>query len=225
MKMLLTSGGIRNDSIHNALLNLLDKPIAECNALYIPTALYGHPMIGLRMIYNVITGKTGPSMMDLGWKSVGMLELTTLPSLNKERWEPLVKDADVLLVEGGDAVYLAHWMKESGLAKMLPTLDIVYVGLSAGSMVLTPRIGKQFVTWPASGAADETLGLVNFSIFPHLDYPGWETNTLAAAEKWFANMDVPAYAIDDDTAIKLVDGDIELISEGNWKYFPKAEKK
>lgn len=223
MKMLLTSGGINNDSIHNALLDLLEKPIAECSALYVPTALHGHPMIGPKTIYSIITGKLGMPMAELGWESVGMLELTALPSMNKELWDPLVRETDVLLVEGGDAMYLSHWMKESGLAEMLPELSIVYVGLSAGSMVVTPRIGEQFVNWPEPRSNDETLGLVGFSIFPHLEYPGWETNTMASAEKWFANIDGSAYAIDDDTAIKVVDGEIEVISEGKWKHLTKEE--
>ena len=43
MKFLLTSGGISNDSIRNALVDLLGKPIAKCNALYIPTVFHANP--------------------------------------------------------------------------------------------------------------------------------------------------------------------------------------
>ena len=81
-------------------------------------------------------------MSDLGWKSVGVLELTALPSIGEERWVPWVREADVLLVDGGDATYLCHWMRQSGLADLLPSLpETVWVGVSAGSMVMTPRIG------------------------------------------------------------------------------------
>lgn len=219
MKYLLTSGGIRNRSIHNALVNLLSKPMEECNALFIPTATYAHPYAGPNAVYRSLTGED--SMASLGWKSVGILELTTLPLLGCDRWVPLLKEADVLLVDGGDACYLAHWIEESGLVDMLPSLDAVWVGVSAGSMVMTPRIGREFVTWPDEGAEDETLGVVDFAIFPHLEYPGWSTNTMASAEKWFANLDCPAYAIDDDTAIQVVDGEVEVISEGLWRCFTR----
>lgn len=217
MKYLLTSGGIRNDSIRQALVSLLGKPIEECNALLIPTATYAHPYAGPKAVYRTLTGSD--SMVALGWKSVGVLELTTLPSLSRDRWVPWVEAADVLLVDGGDAVYLAHWMRESGLVDMLPSLDAVWVGVSAGSMVLTPRIGPEFVTWPQSGGNDETLGVVDFAIFPHLEYPGWSTNTMASAERWFESMAAPAYALDDDSAITVVDGKVEVVSEGLWRRF------
>jgi dipeptidase E len=218
MKLLLTSAGIKNPSIQDALVELLGKPIADCDALCIPTALYGHPYAGPRQAWKCISGnEPGTPTVGLGWKSVGVLELTALPSLDDDRWVPLVRETDVLLVEGGDAAYLCHWMRESGLLDLLPELpDTVWVGVSGGSMVMTPRIGEEFVTWQ-SPAGDRTLGVVDFSIFPHLDNPDLPDNTMAAAEKWAAGLGNPAYAIDDETAIKVVDGTVELISEGNWK--------
>ena len=158
-------------------------------------------------------------MCELDWKSLGVLELTALPSIGKERWIPWVREADVLLVNGGDAMYLCHWMRQSGLADLLPSLDqIVWVGLSAGSMVMTPRVGEEFVaSKPSITGDDKTLGLVDFSIFPHLDHPDMPGNTMAAAERWAAAIAGPAYAIDDQTAIKVVDGIVEVVSEGHWK--------
>jgi dipeptidase E len=158
-------------------------------------------------------------MCELGWKSLGVLELTALPSIDKARWVPWVQETDVLLVNGGEATYLCHWMRQSGLADLLPSLRAVYVGFSAGSMVLTPRIGADFVEWQSSTRGDETLGLVDFSIYPHLDHPMLPHNTMANAERWATGMSVPAYAIDDETAIKVVDGTVEVISEGHWKLF------
>ena len=160
-------------------------------------------------------------MTELGWKSLGVLELTALPSIDKERWVGWVREADVLLVNGGDAVYLGHWMRQSGLADLLPSLDkTVWVGLSAGSMVMTPRVGEEFVeSRPSITGDDITLGIVDFSIFPHVDSPGLPENTMAAAEKWAASIGCPAYAIDDQTAIKVVNGVVEVISEGHWKRF------
>lgn len=221
MKLLLTSGGIRNASIRRALLDLLGKPPAECHALAIPTAAYGHPQAGPDKVYGFITGRSGTAMCDLGWKSVGVLELTALPSLPEERWVSWVRGADVFLADGGDAVYLAYWMRQSGLANLLSSLpEKVWVGLSAGSMVMTPRIGDAFVAMrPALTGDDRTLGVVDFSIFPHLDYPGFAGNTLAEAEKWAADIGGPAYAIDDQTALKVQHGTVEVISEGKWRRF------
>lgn len=220
MKFLLTSGGIKNKSIHDALVDMLGKPIADSNALCIPTAMYGHPWVGPGIkAWQFISGKSEDHMVDLGWKSVGVLELTALPSIDVDRWVPVVRETDVLLVAGGDALYLCHWMRQSGLADLLPSLQAVYVGLSAGSMVMAPNIGEFFVGWTPPGGGDETLRLVDFSIFPHLDHEMLPYNTMAAAERWAAGMQGPAYAIDDQTAIKVIDGAVEVVSEGHWKLF------
>jgi dipeptidase E len=218
MKLLLTSGGIKNTSIRNALLDLLGKPISDSSALCIPTAEYGHPWCTPASAWRFIAGQTEAPMCDLGWKSVGVLELTALPSIGVERWVPWVREADVLLVDGGDAMYLCHWMRQSGLADLLPSLpEMVWVGVSAGSMVMTPRIGDYFVNWKSPTGGDETLGLVDFSIFPHLDHELMPHNTMADAERWAATISGPAYAIDDETALKVVDGVAEVVSEGHWK--------
>ena len=156
-------------------------------------------------------------MVELGWKSVGVLELTALPSIDEERWVPLVRETDVLLVGGGDALYLCHWMRQSGLADLLPSLEAVWVGLSAGSMVMTPRIGEDFVGWKPPTGGDETLGIVDFSICPHVNGEGKQGNTMAEAESWAAGIEGPAYAVDDETAFKVVDGEVEVVSEGHWK--------
>ncbi len=223
MKLLLTSAGIKNASIHDALLELLPRPVAECNALCVPTAGYGHPLGSPAGAWRFVTGKASTPMCELGWKSMGLLELTALPSISKERWTGWVRQADVLLVNGGDALYLCHWMRQSGLADLLASLtDMVWVGLSAGSMVMTPRIGDDFVeTKPPITGDDLGLGVVDFSIFPHLDYPDFPENTMACAEKWAARLGCPAYAIDDETAIMVAGGSVEVISEGHWKFFPR----
>jgi len=159
-------------------------------------------------------------MCELGWQSLGVLELTALPSIGKERWVPWVREADVLLVNGGDALYLCHWMRQSGLADLLPSLpETTWVGLSAGSMVMTPRIGEFFVNWTPPTGGDETLGLVDFAIYPHLDHPELPENTMANAERWATDIPGSAYAIDDQTAIKVTDGAVEVVSEGHWKLF------
>ena len=221
MRLLLTSAGIRNSTIYHALVDLLGKSIAESNALCIPTASYGHPSVSPVQTWRFISGQEPRApMVELGWKSLGVLELTALPSIDQERWVKWVRKADVLLVNGGDPLYLCYWMQQSGLADLMPSLgETVWVGLSAGSMVMTPRIGEDFVHWMPPTGGDETLGVVDFSIFPHLDNPALPENTMADAERWAAGMSVPAYAIDDETAIKVVDDTVEVISEGHWKLF------
>ena len=222
MKLLLASAGIKNKSIHDALVQMLGKPIADCTALAIPTAGYGHPMVTPAHAYRFIAGlEPRTPMVELGWKSVGVLELTALPSIERERWLGWVREADALLANGGDPLYLAYWMRQSGLADLIPSLpQMVWAGISGGSLVMTPRIGADFVHWQPRGGGDEALGLVDFAIFPHLDNPDLPENTMADAERWAASVDIPCYAIDDETAIKVVDGSVEVISEGSWKLFP-----
>ena len=222
MRLLLTSAGVKNLSIRNALVDLLGKPIADASALCIPTAAYGHPNVGPGVgPWKFISGTSELPMVDLGWKSVGVLELTALPSIDQERWVPLVRQTDVLLVAGGDALYLCHWMRQSGLADIFPSLrETVWVGLSAGSMVMTPRIGPEFVQWTPPTGDDSTLGVVDFSICPHLAPDGRPGNSMAEAEEWAAGISGPAYAIDDETAIAVVDGTVRVVSEGEWRYFP-----
>ena len=220
MKLLLTSAGIKNASIHAALLDLLGRPISECDALCIPTASYANPG-GPYRAWDFISGREPRCpMCELGWKSLGVLELTALPSIPEDRWAPVVRETDVLLVNGGDPLYLVHWLRQSGVADLLPSLDdTVWVGLSAGSMALTPRTGEEFVGWRPPGGGDDALGLVDFCIYPHLDHPDLPDNTMANAETWAAALTGPAYAIDDETAFAVVDGTTDVISEGNWRLF------
>jgi len=218
MKLLLTSAGIQNERIKNTLIEMLGKPISESTALCIPTAIYAIPD-GPRHAWEFLSGQATTPMCELGWKSMGVLELTALPSIDKDLWVTMVKEIDVILVNGGDPLYLNYWMKQSGLANLLPTIKAVYVGLSAGSMIMAPRIGNDFVGWSQSDMTDDTLNIVDFALFPHLDHYMLPDNKMENAVKWAKTMDCDCYVIDDQTAIKVEDGVIEVISEGNWKYF------
>ena len=242
MKLLLTSAGIKNTSIHNALVDLLGKPIAESSALVIPTAIYPFPG-GAYMAGRMIRGEVASPLAGLGWKSLGVLELTALPSIDGDAWIPTVQEADALLVWGGDPLFLSYWMRQSGLADVLPSLrrESVYVGVSAGSMAATATFSETYPDPPRGsgerlasedivfatpqGDISRTLvtaqgvGLVDFAIIPHLDHEHHLDASLANAEKWAARNPAPTYAIDDETAIKVVDGAVEVISEGHWKLF------
>jgi dipeptidase E len=222
LRFLLTSSGISNTSIHDTLVDLLGKPIADSTALCIPTGVQPFPG-GPSHVYQFISGSTRSPMCGLGWKSLGVLELTALPSIKEEHWIPAVQEADALLVWGGSPLYLCYWMRQSGLAELLPSLraETVYVGTSGGAMVATPDFGGETYdeSDPLTGS-DRALGLVDFSVFPHLDREdGLPATPLAEIEAWAAGLSVPAYAIDDQTAIKSVDGTAEIVSEGHWKLF------
>jgi dipeptidase E len=92
-------------------------------------------------------------------------------------------------------------------------------------MVMTPRVGEEFVeSKPPITGNDNALGVVEFSIFPHLDHPDLPENSMAYAQRWAASIGNPAYAIDDQTAIKVVDGAVEVVSEGHWRYFAPWDK-
>lgn len=218
MQLLLTSGGVTNPSIRAVLDWMLPRPVAECRALVVPTAQWGHPLCGPASVRGLVAAGPGfEHLTGLGWAALGVLELTALATTGADRWVPWVRGADVLLVDGGDATYLAHWLRESGLVDLLDTLpDLVWVGVSAGSMVMAPRIGEMFVEW-AGAPDDRTLGLVDFAIFPHLN--AFASNTPEAAERWAAGIGGPAYAIDEQTAIAVVGGRVEVVSEGDWTRF------
>lgn len=226
MKHLLTSGGISNASIENALVDMLGKPIAEARALIIATGIYPFPGGGV-MARDAITGAASSPLAGLGWKSLGVLELTALRTLRDEVWVPEVQESDALLVWGGDVLYLVHWMRESGLADLMSTLkDSVYVGVSAGSIAVTPyncdaEFDQAFVPEGSDMGrdAERALGLVDVTLYPHLGHPDMPDTTLENIGHWAERIPVPVYAIDDDTALRIEDGRIDVISEGTWKLF------
>jgi dipeptidase E len=246
MRALLTSSGITNGSIQDALVDLLGKPIAESDALFIPTAIYPFPG-GPGMAYRAIRGQGPSPLAELGWKSLGVLELTALPNIEQEAWVPTVRDADALLVWGGDPLFLADWMRRSGLTALLPRLrsEAVYVGVSAGSIVTAATFVETYVEPPRGndgplksedvvfatpqGDVDRILvtgqgaGLVDFAVIPHFEHPDHPDASRANAEEWAARIPVPTYAIDDETAVSVVDGIARVVSEGQWELFRSAE--
>jgi dipeptidase E len=240
MKLLLTSSGVTNASIRDALVRLLGKPVEESAALVVPTAI--HPFAsGPEMAARLVRGEVATPMTDLGWASVGLLELTALPSIDRDVWLPGIEAADALLVWGGDPVYLSHWLRESGLADVLPSLDrLVYVGTSAGAIATAATFGETYLgplrhTAPALTSEEVTFGdmrltfvtaagagFVDFALIPHLDHPEHSEASMANARTWAAKVPVPTYAIDDATAITVVDGVVEVVSEGTWRLFEPA---
>ncbi|HEY0254995.1 MAG TPA: hypothetical protein VGC41_25890, partial [Kofleriaceae bacterium] len=101
MKLLLTSNGITNATIERTLVEMLGKPIAEANALFVATGMYPFEG-GARYAWQAIAGKSHHPFAEMGWKSFGNLELSVLPSIDKEVWAPSVTAADAIIVWGGD---------------------------------------------------------------------------------------------------------------------------
>ena len=241
MKLLLTSAGVSNSSIRSALVELLGKPIAESTALVVPTAILPFTS-GPALAAQLIRGEVRTPLTDLGWGSLGMLDLTALPSIDRDVWVPTVHEADALLFWGGDPLYLSYWMQVSGLAEILASMtSAVYVGTSAGSMAACATFGETYteprscsgqpltsdqLTFPTpDGPLTRTFvvaagaGLVDFAVIPHLNGAGHPDASLANAELWAARLPVPTYAIDDETALKAVDGAVEVVSDGDWRLF------
>ncbi len=240
MKLLLTSSGISNPSIHDALVGLLGQPVAECSALFVPTAIYPFPG-GAGQAFEAVSGNARSPLCDLGWKSLGILELTALPSIDKDVWAAAVEQSDALLVWGGDPVYLSYWMKHSGLSDLLRSVrsELVYIGVSAGSIAMAPVFGETYFDVPrcsgerissedivfAGPAGDVTMtlvmakgaGLVDFAVIPHVEYD--DHHDVANARKWAARIPVPTYAIDDKTAVTVIGGTVDVVSEGHWELF------
>ncbi len=225
MNFLLTSSGIANPSIEAELERLLGKPISESSALIVPTGIYPFSVGGVNA-YQLITGQRQRAFVDAGWKSVGILELTALTSIRPEAWVPLVEEADALLVWGGNVMYLNHWMRQTGLADMYPRLDqLVYVGVSAGSIVMTPfncdadfNLGVAPDGHEMRELGNSALGLVDFALCVHYDNPDpiFEDHTMEKVLPWASTLPYPTYLIDDETAISVEDGRTRVISEGHW---------
>lgn len=217
MKLLLTSAGISNKSISCALLELTEKPFSELNLAFVPTAANVEKGDKFWLIDDLI------NLKNLGFKQVDIVDIS---ALSQDVWLPRLKEANVIYVEGGNNYYLMECFKKTGLQDLLPELlkTRVYVGVSAGSMVvgssndlnMAQRLWLEDVVQYDN---DDALGYVNFIIRPHLNSPYFPNVNLENLEKISKEFVDTFYVIDDNTAIKVVDGEVDVISEGVWKKF------
>ena len=218
MKLLLTSSGLTNKSISDALFDLVGKPAKEATVVFIPTAM------------NVGRGDKSWFIKDLnnilkqGFKFIDIVDISALP---KEVWQPRLEAGDVLFFSGGNTSHLMRWLKESGLDLLLPELlkSRIYVGVSAGSIVTNPTLAtsskdkKIYYEETFNYRSEEALNFVDFYIRPHFnsaDFPHANKDNIEQIAK---DSEKPVYAIDDQTALKVVDGTIEVISEGEYLKF------
>ena len=215
MKLLLTSSGFTNDSIRRALLDLTGRSLDQLDLAFVPTAA------------NVGKGDKGWLINDLSnCKKIGFasIDIVDISAISKDIWEEKLKNADILLFGGGNTFHLMHWLNKSGLTEMLPEMlkEKIYVGISAGSIVASHKLSvsdSKRLYYPEGDIPDKDepgLGFVNFHIRPHFNSPDFPKLRKDVLEELAKDLSEPLYAIDDQTAIKVVDDKIEIISEGEY---------
>jgi len=230
MKLLLTSAGLTNASIINALQGVVGKPFGESNIVVVPTA------------HNPVPGDKGWLLEEdfinpyqLGWKRFSVVDLAAVERLDKDLWWPEFEQADVVLVGGGGTFYLSYWLQQSGLFDVLPQWlkSKVYIGISAGSQVAGANLrstgealdagplsdDEYDEIGPTSQSSGKALGLVDFAFRPHLNSPDFPKIRKDYLEGVAKTLNVPMYALDDQSAIKVIDDSVEIVSEGTWHFF------
>lgn len=215
MKLLLTSNGLSNQSIAKALFELVGKPASETTIVFIPTAM------------NIARGDKGWFINDLynikkqGCKLVDIVDISALP---KDIWQPRIEQGDVLFFSGGHTSHLMRWLKESGLAELLPELlkIRVYAGISAGSMVASPTLAlsdndkKIYYEEKFGYRNEEALHFVDVYMRPHFNSANFPRARKEYIENIAKETGKPIYALDDESALKIIDGKIEVVTEGEY---------
>jgi len=215
MKMLLTSNGLSNSSIAKALFDLVAKPANQTIISFIPTAM------------NI--GEADKSwfvndLNNINKQNIKLLDIVDISALPKDIWQPRLERSDVLFFSGGNSFHLMRWLKESGLATMLPDLlkTRVYTGISAGSMVTNPSLAlsskdkKLYYEEKFGYSSDEALGFVPFYTRPHFNSPDFPNVRKPQLEKIAYEMKATIYGLDDMSALRVEDNKVEVISEGEY---------
>ncbi|HLB66114.1 MAG TPA: Type 1 glutamine amidotransferase-like domain-containing protein [Candidatus Saccharimonadales bacterium] len=218
MKLLLTSGGIQNEAIKLALTNLLGKQINQAIVCYIPTAAIGDLTPHDWFVTEI------KKAYDIGWKEFNLVDLSLPKDVISER----IQKSDVVYVEGGNLYYLAEVINKNNLQGVFQNIfesNRVYVGVSAGSMIFCKNISVSSAklfgeeTHLDASHAKSPFNLFNWYLKPHLYSKEFPDRTDSWIEKIAAKANFPIYAIDDDSAIQVLDDKVEVISEGKWRLF------
>ncbi|HEU5187098.1 MAG TPA: Type 1 glutamine amidotransferase-like domain-containing protein [Candidatus Saccharimonadales bacterium] len=211
MKLLLTSGGLTNETLRNTFKELTNKPRVS----FILTASLVEPGDKSWLFKDV------QALYELGAEAVDLLDIACLgPSELAKRLEW----SNCLFVEGGNTAYLMHCFKKSGLINMLPKLltNKLYVGVSAGSMIMGYRLPIEvgnllyaedsYVRYNVT----ELLGFRDFIVVPHFEAEqGVVTPELLTRIKQETGK--PVYALDDQSALLFEDTNVTVLSEGRWE--------
>ena len=223
MKLLLTSGGLTNPTIAQAFADLIGKAPQDSKVAFIPTAA------------NAERGSKEWLIDDLyRIKSLGYyVDVIDIAVFDRDQLAQILPDFDTLFVGGGNTFYLNYWMERSGLGAMLPELlqTTVYAGISAGSMTVGAGMAfnseiidgvRQFTDpdyceqGPLGQASERTLGLVDFSIRPHLNSPDFPLIRAETLQAKAGELQYPVYVLDDQSAVAVADGTVTVVSEGKW---------
>ncbi len=216
MKLLLSSNGFSNQAIANALFDMVGKKPEETNLVFIPTAA------------NVEKGDKDWFIEDIvnikkqNFKSIAIADISAVP---ENIWRPQLEEADVLFFEGGNTYHLMSWINNSGLIKFLPEMlkTKVYVGVSAGSMITGPdldlRLSKAIYGEESDKDSMPGLSLVDFYILPHLNSPHFSARIEANLTMAMKEITRKTYVLDDQSALKVVDGKVEYVGEGKYLEF------
>ena len=214
MKLLLTSAGILNKSLSDALLGMVKKPSKDLMITFVPTAA------------NVEEGDKWwviKDLMNLQKLSPKALDIVDFSALEEDRWRKRLEDTDIIVMSGGNTFYLAHQMREHKFDKYLEEMlhSKVYVGISAGSMVMghklyTDETLELYYDHEEHFGENKGLGKIDLLIRPHLNSDFFPDVTDETLKKLYKNSGETVYALDDDSGLKIVDGEIKVISEGKW---------
>ncbi|MFA7663002.1 MAG: Type 1 glutamine amidotransferase-like domain-containing protein [Patescibacteria group bacterium] len=213
MKLLLTSGGIRNKSIADALFSLVGKKPEDTTIVFIPTASNVETGDKTWLINDLL------NLKKLNFKSI---EITDISAVAEKIWKPSLENADVLFFEGGSTYNLMEWLNKSGLTKMLPELlkNKIYVGSSAGSMVTNKKLALEILKIYGEELEKnyelDGLNYVDFYFMPHLNSAHLINLREDFVKNVFKNMDEKIYVLDDESALKIINNKVEIISEGKW---------
>ena len=219
MKLLLTSGGITNKAIAKAFLDLVGKKAKDTRVAFIPTAANVEQSDKDWLINDLY------NLKKLKLKCIDIVDISALP---KKIWLPRLKAADVLFFSGGNSFWLAHWLKKSGLAKLLPRLlkTRVYAGISAGSIVTAPSLflssrDRKIYYEKIIGhtASEKGLGFVDFHIRPHFNSPHFPRARAKFLKKLAKEFPEIIYALDDRTAIKVDGKKVKVVGSGKYLVF------
>jgi dipeptidase E len=218
MKLLLTSAGITNKTITRELLDLTEKPFENLKMAFIPTAANVERGSKDWLIDDLV------NCNNLGFESIDIIDISAIP---KDSWEPRIREADVLVFGGGNTFHLMYWVEKSGLKDILSDLlsDKIYVGISAGSIITSRRLSvsdSERLYSEEIGEHEkstEGLGFVDFCIRPHLNSPYFPKINKEEMEEAAKELKEPMYVVDDQTAIKVVDGKVEVVGEGECLKF------
>jgi dipeptidase E len=190
--------------------------------------MYPFPNGGIGAL-GAFAGKSSSPLAELGWRTLGVLEPSALPTVRREAWVSTVESADALLVFGGNVLYLTYWLRHSGLTEVLDRLDsLVYVGVSAGSIAMTAHnCDAPFnLEWVPEGSdmgqgAERGLGYVDIGLWVHMNHPHPQFADHAEANiaQWATSVAEPTYALDDQSALVVRDGEISVVSEGEWRLY------